>query len=83
MRGVRGGPVEAGPGSGRIGGGAEGQDRGLFRDVVGFERGVQYLQQEGAECFPLPLVDLHALACMRVSHDVGLLGHEDRRDSED
>ena len=50
---------------------------------MGSECGVQYLQQEGVECFPLPMADLNSLACMWVSHDVNLLGHKDRWGSQD
>ncbi|KAF3449436.1 hypothetical protein FNV43_RR10164 [Rhamnella rubrinervis] len=49
------------------------KDRCVFCYVVGVECGVQYLQQEGSECVPIPLVDLNFVSGLWVFDYVDLL----------
>lgn len=88
MRGLRGGPIEAdriqhraAEAQNAVGGCEEGEDRRVFCYVVGVERGVQYLQQEGFECVPVPLVDLYSVSRLWVFDYVDLLGYQDCRGS--
>lgn len=58
-----------------VGGGAEGEDRHLLRDVVGFERCLQYIQQEGAECVPVSMVDFDSVTGLWIFDDVDFMGY--------
>ena len=63
-------------------GGEESEDRSLLRYLVGFERCLQHLQQEGLERLPLSMAYLHALSRRRFVDDAHLLGRWHRRDSQ-
>lgn len=62
---------------------AEGEDRDLLCDLVGFERRLQHLQQESPQCLPLPMAHVDALARDGFSDDVDLMGDANRRGPED
>lgn len=69
-------------GGNEIGGGEETEDRDLLRYLVGFERRLQHLQQEGPQRLPLSMADLDALSRRWFADDADLLGCWDRRDSQ-
>nr|ACL53705.1 unknown [Zea mays] len=74
----------AGGGGRRAGGDrAPRQDRGVLRHVVGAERDLQHLQQEGAERVPVPVAHVDAVPRRRLRHHARVLGHQDRRGAPD